>query len=329
MSNTISDFQLLCACGVSYNINTNISSGSNLPQDVYYVNAQFQSAPQVIQGQTFPETAACLIGQSTPSGQSTSSIIIAFRGTEYNSISDWATDLMVEPLTPSGFPTGSLVHSGFYYSTMELIPQIQTTITALALPAGIPIYITGHSKGGAMALLAAYILCQAGTINSADVIVTTFASPICGNTVFQEDFNTSISVATNYINNLDIVPFLPPTESFTNYIISNDNNNLFLNSILNDFMQWEFFPCYTAINYINNPLTQPSFTSISRDDFFVLDEFGKKGLGYDDVIAIYAIIQTAITKKDLSGLEQIFNAHSHACGGGYWNALCPSGISCA
>lgn len=332
MSNTISDFQLLCACGVSYNINTSTTSGSDLPQDVYYTNAQFQGPPQIIQGQVFPETAACIIGQSTPSGQTNSSVIIAFRGTEYDSISDWATDLMVEPLTPSGFPSGSLVHSGFYYSTIELISQIQTATTALALPAGTPIYITGHSKGGAMAYLAAYMLCSASNpnaISASDVIITTFASPICGNNSFQASFNELFPAATNYVNYLDIVPFLPPTATFSNYIIGHDSNNTLLNSILADFTTWDFFPCYTNVNYIGKPPITPKFDSVSRDNFFFLDELGQNGDGYDDVQAIYAVIQTAITSKSLSGLAQIFNAHSHACGGGYWNALCPPEISCS
>lgn len=324
MSNVISDFQLLCACGVSYNIPQN-----PLPNDVYYRNAQFLQTPTVIQATTFPETAACLIGQSQPTGQTQSAVILAFRGTTYSSISDWATDLFAEPFTPAGFPAGDKLHPGFYYSTLELVKQLTDAIAALKLSTGTPVYITGHSKGGAMASIAAYMLCEAGILTAADVTVTTFASPAPGNGNFMTTFKTQFPQGTtNYINYLDLVPFLPPGVLLSDYITSNDNSNAFLNALLTDFtsFDWNYMSCNSMVNYISGD-TPATITSETANDFYNYIPFPSPSDGYNDLEAINTLLQAAISSGNIKGLEAILNAHSHALGGGYWNAICPPNIS--
>jgi hypothetical protein len=139
------DSQLLCACGVSYQVGTS----SPLNTEPYYSGAGFTTTniPAVIHGR-LPHTSACIIGQIS------GNIVVAFRGTEAIQINDWSTDLMGEPVATKEFP--GKVHSGFYLSLMEIMPHIIKTLEGLlAQNAQTPIVITGHSKGGGMASLAA------------------------------------------------------------------------------------------------------------------------------------------------------------------------------
>ena len=90
------------------------------------------------------------------------------------------------------------------------------------------LYITGHSKGGAIAnLLAARIAAGTAVANNKNDdkkpfilpkpnLVCTFASSRYCNRQFQEDFyNTILNISSvSYEGYLDIVPFLPPTDVF-------------------------------------------------------------------------------------------------------------------
>src|SRR6266496_1051486 len=83
-------------------------------------------------------------------------VIVAFRGTLplsfdsgsafFQSLLDWLNDAKAAPVP--GY--GGLVHGGFAASLANLWPTMEPSIRARA-GAGTPIYVTGHSKGGALA----------------------------------------------------------------------------------------------------------------------------------------------------------------------------------
>jgi triacylglycerol lipase len=85
------------------------------------------------------------------------------------------------------------------------------------------IYITGHSLGGALALLAGRVLANAGRSiggsksptsenpYSANLAICTFAAPRVGDNAFKSAFN-NISVI-RYVNTEDVVPTVPPATS--------------------------------------------------------------------------------------------------------------------
>ncbi len=85
------------------------------------------------------------------------------------------------------------------------------------------IYITGHSLGGALALLAGRVIANAGRViadedsaagenpYSENLAICTFAAPRVGDNAFKSVFN-DINVV-RYVNTEDIVPTVPPATS--------------------------------------------------------------------------------------------------------------------
>lgn len=85
---------------------------------------------------------------------------------------------------------------------------------------GYKIYITGHSLGGALAMLAAqHLLSHDSNAYRNLLSVCTFAAPRVGNSGFAEWF-TDVDVV-RYVNSEDIVPNIPPA---TGKLLGNDMN---------------------------------------------------------------------------------------------------------
>lgn len=149
-------------------------------------------------------------------------VIVALRGTTSptgNSsplqvLIDWIMDAMIE-LTPGAVSFPGHVHQGFLHGFNalwgELYAAILATVTAVdgATPAGQPrktIYITGHSKGGAMAALAAWRLQKK---YPGRVKVRTFAAARVGDVAFANAYNAAVPDHVRYEFAGDIVPHLP------------------------------------------------------------------------------------------------------------------------
>lgn len=121
--------------------------------------------------------------------------ILAFRGTEARKIRDIKTDLNA---ILSKEEKGS-VHSGFQQAFKACAKDITCELSKLP---DIPLYITGHSLGGALAIVATQNL-------ESDRIAAcyTFGSPRVGNYQFSEEIKTPIY---RVVNTSDIVPRMPP-----------------------------------------------------------------------------------------------------------------------
>ena len=136
-------------------------------------------------------------------------VVIAFRGTE-KKVSDWLTDARAVP-TEDG---DTKVHTGFREALMvatdsqgktvlkkvEEILGMQATKDANGEP--LPIFITGHSLGGALALLTTREL--ALDVNGA---CYTFGAPRVANYEYFKDMKTPVF---RVVNSVDIVPRVPP-----------------------------------------------------------------------------------------------------------------------
>ena len=118
--------------------------------------------------------------------------VLVFRGTR-GRIANWLFNLHTA-LSP--WPTGGLVHKGFKQLFMEAREEIAAQLTSLSGP----VYYTGHSLGGALAVLAASLIKPAA--------VYTFGSPRMGNGDFVHA--TRHLQIYRVVNPRDIVTVVPP-----------------------------------------------------------------------------------------------------------------------
>ena len=99
-------------------------------------------------------------------GTSSDGIVIAFRGTlvadihDLPSLLDWAQDFEAAPISVACMP--GEVHSGFWRGLDTIWNSVLAAVKAILAAGDKPIYVTGHSKGGGFAHLAAMRLRAAG-----------------------------------------------------------------------------------------------------------------------------------------------------------------------
>ena len=134
-------------------------------------------------------------------------VVVAFRGT--SSRRDVRTDLQtrfnVSKVNIEGRAVAVAVHSGFYTAFTKVEKELRALLEKTGEK---PIYLTGHSLGGALALVASAALGGSSALGDRIAAVYTFGAPRVGQANFSE-----IVKAPHYrvINSGDIVPLVPPT----------------------------------------------------------------------------------------------------------------------
>lgn len=148
-------------------------------------------------------------------------IVVAIRGTTPpfagppagQVIVDWASDALALLLPAAGSPPGfpGEIHLGFYTSFMQLWGKLGPAVKNVV--ASFPdqtIYVTGHSKGGAICPLVAWRLRQ--DYPGKRIVVRSFAAARVGDAVFAAAYNNGADhIRYEYGN--DIVPHLPAETS--------------------------------------------------------------------------------------------------------------------
>lgn len=126
--------------------------------------------------------------------------VIVFRGTD--DTSDWLTNLNWFPAdTPHG-----AIHSGFYNAYQPLKPRIATLLSESPPK---HLWITGHSLGGALALVCAYDLMGNENLDLNGII--TFGQPMVARKQLAEHLDSVLlGRYARYVNGKDMVPKLPP-----------------------------------------------------------------------------------------------------------------------
>ncbi len=123
-------------------------------------------------------------------------VIVAFRGTEPSEWKDFKTDAKVRQVE---LTSGGKVHAGFQSSLLEVWGQVQPDLTRLSAE-GRSVWLTGHSLGAAIAVLAAH-QCKK------TVTVYTFGAPRVGNAEFVKRYRQP---TFRIVNNTDFVTEIPP-----------------------------------------------------------------------------------------------------------------------
>jgi Lipase (class 3) len=288
------DGRLLCASGCAYGITGNGKFTVD-PTDVYYPGAGFLAPPTTFVGGD-QLIDACLVGKTVDG------VVVAFRGTmELNldsapTVLDWLDDFNADPITAPGYP--GQVHRGFSESLGFLWDRLLAEVKRQRVGslAAQPVYVTGHSKGGAMASLAAWKLKHGNQIQTQ---VVTIASARTGDIAFANAYEARIS-QTRYEYADDIVPHLPPEDGG------------FLDSLSALPVIGENFKGLKRFNY--EPVGMLRY----------IDANGR----FVEVTPLLPLERTVSLVLQIIRLHfhQIAADHSITCGSGYLTAICPAGV---
>ena len=127
---------------------------------------------------------------------------LAFRGTEAMCMGDIKTDLKAEM---TQCETGGKIHLGFKEASDQVIQDIHQKLNEDNFKKK-PLFITGHSLGGALATIATKKLIHKGGIAAC----YTFGSPRVGNDEWAEDIKAPVY---RLVNAADLVTMLPPGDT--------------------------------------------------------------------------------------------------------------------
>ena len=145
-------------------------------------------------------------------GRIGNAIVVAYRGTLAkggeslrDTIDDWINNAETGLVR---WPAGGGVHDGFNDSHRVLWPHVERALRErVAAREPREILVTGHSKGGALAVLGATAIREAW--QHIPVRVVTFAAPRAGDRPFAAHYAALRIPTLRYENRSDLVPYLP------------------------------------------------------------------------------------------------------------------------
>lgn len=297
--------RMLCASNVAYSIPFQYPPQGKIPKaQPYYDGVGYSSLPVMIGSNANYAEAACTVGVNGDG------IIVAFRGTVYNSPRDWLNDLLVKPITVSNIP--GQVHDGFNNSVNAIIDDIVTAINMVQSKTNpLPIILTGHSKGGGMVPIAAYYLYNAG-IDVSQLYL--FAPPLAGTSDFVAAYNQLFPDTFMYENNQDIIPILPPDEvSGAALVAAFYELQTTISELVAAALAYTAFLGYEAVGSQQNSFFIPApingkYPALQQMNDVVIVE---------QLLAIVELINA-------SNFKALADAHHPGCGFGYMSAINPT-----
>lgn len=131
-------------------------------------------------------------------------IVVVFRGTE--DLLDWRTNIKLAWIALQG---GVKVHTGFFQAYWPVRKAMFDKVRALIQAKPRPVYVTGHSLGGALAVMATAELANHDEAAVRDSIAAcyTFGCPKVGDRSFDQYVKVPLYRITNGV---DLVPTVPP-----------------------------------------------------------------------------------------------------------------------
>ena len=297
---------LLNACGAAYNIAP--FTCTYTPDMTYGPNVPYAGNPQTACG------GPGLINAATV-GQCPFGIIVAFRGTLPPSLNDpdswldWLQNFFAEPFSSPPGPNHvpGQVHKGFFDATTSIIDQVQSLVMGFNPGPDNPVFVTGHSKGGALASIGGYILSQNRNVPNVQPLVT-FASAKPGDVDFRDGFQQVLS-QTRYENFDDIVPLLPPSLDLIQRLAGHPELKVMeltpagrkLATLLEKAKDWNYVPVGTML-FVTSTFQVISDESVDQQTLDVVTEFVK------DIL--------------LRNFSSFGHAHSLLPGEGYNSGVC-------
>ncbi|MFM8579343.1 MAG: lipase family protein, partial [Planctomycetaceae bacterium] len=170
-------------------------------------------------------------------GTNDDSIVVAFRGTESPTTIDGLKDiLLTDAMNLLVVPEGRLgvdlaaagvnarFHKGFVDAIAEIWDPLAAAVEAEIGRRDRPLWLCGHSLGGSLALIAAWLF-KRRFVSVQEVC--TFGAPMIGNKAAREGFNRELAGRVfRYVNGRDPVPKLPAVSLAANAFEHVDNQRL-------------------------------------------------------------------------------------------------------
>jgi triacylglycerol lipase len=129
--------------------------------------------------------------------------IVAFGGTDPLKIEDWITDFTIDP------PPVTELHRGFRSAVETVWPGIRAVLENRPSSEQL-LFFTGHSLGGALAVIAAERAMR--ELNAQATAVYTFGSPRTGGAAFFDSYGPQLGDATfRLVHGTDVVGTVPPS----------------------------------------------------------------------------------------------------------------------
>ncbi len=146
-------------------------------------------------------TEAYLATFARPGEDKPAFAVLAFRGTEIGEWRDFATDFKIRKRAMTN--TARAVHRGFAAGLDGPWRSIKAALRSL-IRVRIPVYVTGHSKGAAEAILAAWRWDKFRAL-------VTFGAPRVGNAAFAEAMANDAGAVPHHrvVHGCDPVPWVP------------------------------------------------------------------------------------------------------------------------
>jgi hypothetical protein len=127
--------------------------------------------------------------------------VLAFRGTE---VDKWE-DMKIDATASKVSVLQGRVHAGFKIAYQSISQDIEESVLELT---GLPLYITGHSLGAALATVATQTLEHNPRIRELIAACYTFGSPRVGNSEYDIEFKSPIYRVVNTTDIVTIIPLL-------------------------------------------------------------------------------------------------------------------------
>lgn len=261
-----------------------------------------------------------------------STIVVAFQGTSSlgNLRTDLDTWLAVHPPHRGSIFRGTspLVHKGFLsgWEASGLKEMVLKKVRAAMDSEGFQIsrarvILTGHSMGGALAILAGLDISKECQIPGNKISCYTFGAPRVGNNAFKLEYNRIITDTWQIMNGYDMVPSMPSFGNFFSHvgkrvIINNAGDMivcpLFVEKSLFRFLHFLNIPTKFGDHLMRN--YKKSMEAITRAQFIKW-----KGLpgGLESMRCLLKDDQegsvSAVLGLKLSKLEQLHSITSGAC----------------
>lgn len=156
--------------------------------------------------------------------------VLAFRGTEADRFRDIRADAKA---TQTACPTGGRVHSGFKEQYDDVASKVEAALAGEVIK-GKPLFVTGHSLGGAVATIAARRLRTEHRVAAC----YTYGSPRVGTEEWVAQIKTPIYRIINSADPVPMVPFSATTTFWLVKLLRATGRTIPMGRVLAAFANW-------------------------------------------------------------------------------------------